>query len=118
MRECGFGTVIAAIADIGRSAAAAGIVAAAVVTYKIFEPAIISSTALIGAYFMARGASVYLGHYYNEFTIINELKAGAYSDIDPLYWAYVGGFVLFTIVGILYQRSRMPKKVKAHPYHR
>jgi hypothetical protein len=94
------------------------IVVAAVVTYKVFEPAIIASTALIGSYFIARGVSCYLGHYYNEFTIINELKAGAYTTIDPLYWAYVGGFVLFTIIGILYQRSRMPKKVDAHPYHR
>jgi hypothetical protein len=94
------------------------IIAAAVITYKLFEPAIIGSTAVIGAYFLIRGASVYLGHYYNEFTIIKELKAGAYTDIDPLYWGYVGAFVLFTIVGIWYQKSRMPKKVSAHPYHR
>jgi hypothetical protein len=47
------------------------IVAAAIITYKIFEPAIIAATAVVGAYFIARGVSVYLGHYYNEFTIIN-----------------------------------------------
>jgi hypothetical protein len=94
------------------------ILIAAIVTFKLFEPAIICATAVIGAYFLARGVSCYLGHYYNEFTIINELKAGAYTDIDPLYWGYVGGFVLFTIIGILYQRSTMPKKVSSHPYHR
>ena len=94
------------------------VLVAAVLTFKLFEPAIVVSTGVIGAYFMIRGASVYLGHYYNEFTIINELKAGAYTDIDPLYWAYVGAFALFTIVGIWYQKSRMPKKVSAHPYHR
>jgi hypothetical protein len=94
------------------------IIIAAFITYKIFEPAIIASSAVIGAYFIARGVSVYLGHYYNEFTIINQLKAGAIDEIDPLYWGYVGGFVVFTIVGILYQRSTRPKKVSAHPYHR
>jgi hypothetical protein len=78
------------------------IVVAAVITYKIFEPAIIASTSVVGSYFIIRGASCYLGHYYNEFTIINELKAGLYSTIDPLYWAYVGAFVLILIVGILY----------------
>lgn len=94
------------------------IIIAAFVTFKFFEPAVIVSSAVVGSYFLARGVSVYLGHYYNEFTIINELKAGAYTNIDPLYWCYVGGFVLFSIVGTLYQRSRMPKKVSAHPYHR
>lgn len=49
------------------------VIAAAVITYKVFEPAIIASTAIVGAYFLIRGASVYLGHYYNEFTIIKEL---------------------------------------------
>jgi len=94
------------------------IIAAAVITYKVFEPAIIAATAVIGAYFLIRGVSVYAGHYYNEFTIINELKAGAITNIDPYYWAYVGGFALLTVVGILYQRSTRPKKVSAHPYHR
>ena len=94
------------------------IIAAAFITYKVFEPAIIASTAIVGAYFIARGVSVYAGHYYNEFTIINELKAGAITNIDPYYWGYVAGFAVLTTVGILYQRSTMPKKVSAHPYHR
>jgi hypothetical protein len=54
------------------------IVVAAVLTYKIFEPAIIVATSVVGSYFLVRGVSCYLGHYYNEFTIINELKAGLY----------------------------------------
>ena len=78
------------------------IVVAAVATYKLFEPAIIVATSVIGSYFLIRGVSCYLGHYYNEFTIINELKAGLYSSIDPIYWGYVGGFVLFSIIGVLY----------------
>jgi hypothetical protein len=78
------------------------IVVAAVLTYKLFEPAIIAATSVVGSYFLIRGVSCYLGHYYNEFTIINELKAGLYSEIDPIYWGYVGGFVLFSIIGVMY----------------
>ncbi len=55
------------------------IVVAAVFTYKIFEPAVIVSTSVVGSYFLIRGVSCYVGHYYNEFTIINELKAGLYA---------------------------------------
>jgi hypothetical protein len=80
------------------------IVICAVLTFKLFEPAIITATATIGAYFIARGVSVYVGHYYNEFTLINELKAGIITlqTIDPYYWGYVIGFVLFTAIGVLY----------------
>jgi hypothetical protein len=78
------------------------IVVCAVLTFKIFEPAVIAATSVCGSYFLVRGVSCYAGHYYNEFTIINELKAGLYSSIDPIYWGYVAGFVIFSIVGILY----------------
>jgi hypothetical protein len=94
------------------------IVVAAVLTYKIFEPAIIIATSVVGSYFFVRGLSVYLGYYYNEFTIITMLKAGLYTEINPIYWGYVGGFVLLTIIGALYQKSKLPKKVAKHPYHR
>lgn len=48
----------------------------AALTFKIFNQIIVGSTSLLGAYLLARGVSCYLGHYYNEFTIINMLKSG------------------------------------------
>lgn len=51
----------------------------ALLTIKFFNPLIITSTSTIGAYFLVRGASCYLGHYYNEFTVINMLRAGLFD---------------------------------------
>jgi hypothetical protein len=75
------------------------IIVAAVLAFVVFEHAVILSSACLGAYSICRGVSCYAGHYYNEFTIINLLKSGAIDQIDPYYWAYVGGFVVFIIVG-------------------
>ena len=46
------------------------VLVAAVLAFKMFEHAMIIATALLGSYLLVRGASVYGGHYYNEFTII------------------------------------------------
>ena len=53
------------------------ILVCALLTFKIFDHAMILSTSVLGAYGLARGVSCYAGHYYNEFTIIKLLKAGA-----------------------------------------
>jgi len=80
---------------------------------------VIFSTCTLGSYCFVRGVSCYLGHYYNEFVVIKLLQSGAIDSIDPYYWGYVGGFVVFTIVGAWYQRRMVPKtRVATHPYHR
>lgn len=75
------------------------IIIAAVLAFFLYEHAMILATAALGSYGIARGVSVYLGHYYNEFTIIELLKAGAITSIDHWYWCYVGGMLVFFIVG-------------------
>lgn len=49
---------------------------------RFYEQIIILSTSILGAYAIARGASFYLGHYYNEFTIAKLVQAGLASEID------------------------------------
>jgi hypothetical protein len=93
------------------------ILVCAALTFKVFDHAMILSTAVLGAYAMVRGVSCYAGHYYNEFTIIKLLKAGAIDEIDPYYWGYVGGFVAVSIIGAWYQFHVRPKPKPAHPYH-
>ena len=68
-----------------------------------FDQAVILSTACVGSYAIIRGISCYAGHFYNEFTVIDLIKSGAISTIDPYYWAYVGGFVVLFGVGSLIQ---------------
>lgn len=94
------------------------ILAAAFLTFKLFDWTIIISTALAGAYFMVRGVSCYAGHYYNEFTMVKLLQEGAFENIDPYYWIYVGGFVVSCGLGIYIQNKYKPVEKKVHPYHR
>jgi hypothetical protein len=95
----------------------AAILVCAGLTFKVFDHAIIFSTSVLGAYGLARGVSCYLGHYYNEFTVIELLKSGAIDSIDPYYWGYVGGFVAVSAIGAWYQFKMRPKPKSAHPYH-
>ena len=74
---------------------------------KFFDKIVIISTSLLGAYAISRGASFYLGHYYNEFTIAKMVQAGLINDIDQLYWAYVGAFAVLTIAGYFFQTKRL-----------
>lgn len=87
-------------------------------TFKLFDFMFIFSTCVIGSYGVIRGVSCYAGHYYNEFVVIQLLKSGAIDSVDPYYWGYVGGFVVFAVIGAWYQNRMKPKVKKAtHPYY-
>lgn len=45
--------------------------------FKFLDQSVIFATATLGSYGLIRGVSCYAGHYYNEFTIIKLLQAGA-----------------------------------------
>lgn len=89
----------------------------AYLAYKVFDHVFIFSTSVVGSFFLARGISVYAGHYYNEFVIIKMLKSGLIDEIDPFYWAYVGGFVAVSAISMWYQFRLRPRPKPSHPYH-
>lgn len=93
-------------------------IVAAGLTFKIFDHTVILATAFMGSYFMIRGVSCYAGHYYNEFTMVKLLQAGAFTEIDPFYWIYVGAFVVFVGLGAFVQFRQRPKGKPTHPYHK
>ena len=74
---------------------------AAVTACFILDEVAIVATALLGSYMLVRGTACYAGHYYNEVTMAQMAEEGLLNDIDPWYWAYVGGFFLMLILGIL-----------------
>lgn len=80
-------------------AAALGAAVCVFLAFKFFDPVIIVSTAVLGAYAITRGVSFYVGHYENEFTIVNLIKAGLFNTIDPLYWIYPAAFILLSLAG-------------------
>lgn len=95
---------------------------AAITVFFILDEMVITSTALLGSYCLVRGTACYAGHYYNEVTMAKLMEEGLLEDIDPWYWAYVGGFVVMLALGMFVQcsafkKEKARKQAKAHPYH-
>lgn len=95
--------------------------AAAIAAWFLLDEVVITSTVLLGSYCLVRGVACYAGHYYNEVTMAEMAKEGLLDDIDPWYWAYVGGFFVMTLVGMLiqckvYKKEKLLKAQKKHPY--
>jgi hypothetical protein len=88
-----------------------GAALAVYLAFKFYDPVIITSTSVLGAYALVRGVGMYAGHYYGEFEVVAMIKAGLAAEIDPFYWGYVAGFLIFSIAGILVQRKRLKKKL-------
>lgn len=82
---------------------------AAVTACFILDEVAIVATALLGSYMLVRGTACYAGHYYNEVTMAEMAKEGLLEDIDPWYWAYVAGFFVMLLIGILVQCSSYRK---------
>jgi len=74
---------------------------AAIAAFFLLDEVVIASTVVLGSYCLVRGVACYAGHYYNEVTMAEMAKEGLLADIDPWYWAYVGGFFLMVVVGML-----------------
>jgi len=74
--------------------------------YKLF---LMFSTAFIGAYLDVRGASLFIGGYPNEFTMINQIHEN--GSLDGVQWpvyAYLAVIVLMTALGVIIQ-SKLKK---------
>jgi Ca2+/H+ antiporter len=79
---------------------------------------IIISTAIVGSYLFIRGISMYAGGYPGEVTLINDLKMRDMSSIDPVFYAYMVGFLLATLFSIILQYKYWAQKDEyKHPYH-
>jgi len=96
-------------------------VVAAVLVFFLYDQLIIISTCCLGAYCMVRGVAIYAGHYYNEVYLAQLFEDGFQDEIDPWYWAYVGGFFLMIMIGMCSQCSALKKEKKKeemekHPY--
>jgi hypothetical protein len=91
------------------AAAVIGAVVCVFLAFKFYDPVIIISTAVLGAYAITRGISFYGGHYYNEFELANLIQSGLLSDIDKIYYCYIVGFIILSIAGGFVQRKRFLK---------
>lgn len=95
--------------------------AAATLAFFMLDPAVIVSTVLLGSYSLVRGVASYAGHYYNEVTMAKLAAAGDLDEIDPWFWAYVGGFFVMVCLGLFiqcrkYKKDKAKKAKTTHPY--
>ena len=65
-----------------------------------------------------RGIGLYAGGFPNEYVLIEMLETGEVSQIDPIFYAYLSGIIVMTIIASLVQFKMfhtMEEKDK-HPY--
>ena len=77
-------------------------------------------TAFIGSYVTARGISLYAGGFPNEYVLINQIKSGAVNNIQPVFYAYLAGIVVMSVLAYIVQLKffkRMEEHQK-HPYNK
>lgn len=77
--------------------------AVGLLTLVFFDHILIWSTSALGAFMVPYGIGLVAGDYPNPFTLAELIKNGQLDNINPLYYAYMGGTIVLFIVGLLVQ---------------
>jgi len=77
--------------------------------YFLYDHIIIQCTSIFGSFLAVYGVGLVAGHYPNPFTIQEKIKNGTLKDIDPLYYAYLGGNIVLYIMGCVVQYRHKKK---------
>ena len=85
-----------------------------------FEHILILSTAMAGSFLAIAGIGLVAGGYQNPFTIVEEVKQGVYTSINPVFYAYMAGTLVLWALGALvqYRQKRRDDEDGKDPYHR
>jgi len=75
----------------------------AFLAYKYFDAIVILSTALIGAYSLTRGASLYLGRFPDEVELLQKLANGIQVDIPYQFYLYLTVMLVLFFLGTAFQ---------------
>lgn len=65
-----------------------------------------------------KGIGMYAGGFPNEYVLLSMIESGYVSQIDPIFYAYLGGIIGMTILAVFFQLRmfhEMEEKEK-HPY--
>jgi len=73
---------------------------AGVLSIYFFDHILILTTSLIGSYLFIRGISFYAGGFPDEIDLVNWIQYG-FGSIDPVFYAYMAGFFVFSIICIV-----------------
>ena len=84
--------------------------------FFLYDHIMILSTSLFGSFVFCYGIGLVAGHYPNPFTILDLIKHGQLDNIDPIYYAYLGGNALMFLVGCLvqYRHKKLNPELSAY----
>ena len=99
--------------------------AIAILSCFIYVIVAIGSTSLTGSYAAVRGASLFIKHFPNELTVIEEIKNGIVPKTEWQFWAYLAAILVIALLSFFIQWKTRPekkdkrkKKVKNDEYFR
>jgi len=86
----------------------------------LFDHVLILSTAFGGAYLFVAGIGLVAGRFQNPFTIVTERANGEVVSIDPVFYAYMAGILVMTVLGAMVQYKHRKHQIEndEDPYHR
>jgi hypothetical protein len=82
-------------------------------TLVLFDHILILSTAAVGSFLVPYGIGLVAGDYPNPFTVAELIKNGQLDNINPIYYAYMGGTLVLFFIGITVQYRHK----RTHPDH-
>lgn len=77
-----------------------------------FDHVLIHATSMIGSFLCVFGIGLVAGRYTNPFTIAQLIKHGQLSEVDPVFYAYLGGNIVLYAIGCVWQYAQL-RKAKA-----
>lgn len=92
----------------------------ALLGFFFFNQAVILATSFIGSYMTMRGIGMMAGGFPNEYVLINEIQSGSIDNIDPVFYAYLAGIVVMTIICSIVQQKmfKAMEEHEKHPYNK
>lgn len=92
----------------------------AIIGFLLFNQSVIIATSFIGAYMTMRGIGIMAGGFPNEYVLINQIQSGSISNIDPVFYAYLTGIVVQTILGsiVQFKMFHAMQEHEKHPYNK
>lgn len=83
-----------------------------------FDHILIHATALLGSFMAIYGIGLVAGRYQNPFTIVEMIKNGTITSIDPVFYAYLAGNLIMYVLGFLFQYRQKNGNPDHDPYER
>lgn len=84
--------------------------ACAIIAVFLYIIAAIVSTSLLGSYMLVRGVSVFVGHFPNEMTLIEQIKNGTIPKTEWQLWAYLAVMLIIFIASLAVQWKTRPER--------